>query len=197
MARAPVPGAAKTRLIPALGAARAAALHQRLARAAVAAAVAAGVGPITLWTHPSPEHRFFQRCRERYGVALASQTGADLGERMLYAAAEGLRRCTAVLVIGTDCPELDAATLQAAARALEEGADAVLLPVEDGGYGLIGLRRAEPALFASIAWGEATVLAATLERMAALRWRVALLPPTWDLDRPEELARLGVRRRGA
>lgn len=195
MARAPVPGAAKTRLIPALGAARAAALHQRLARAAVAAAVAAGIGPVTLWAYPSPDHRFFRRCRERYGVEVARQRGSDLGERMLDALTDGLRRCPAALVIGTDCPELGPATLLAAARALWEGADAVLLPVEDGGYGLIGMRRADPAVFEGIAWGGATVLAATRERMDALRWRVALLPETWDLDRPEDLARLGAWRR--
>lgn len=197
MARAPVAGEAKTRLIPALGPARAAALHQRLARAAVAAAVAAGVGPVTLWAHPSPEHRFFRRCRDRYGVALAPQRGADLGARMLDALVDGLRRCPAALVIGTDCPELDPPTLQAAARALAEGADAVLLPVEDGGYGLIGLRQAEPAVFDGIAWGGTDVLKNTRRRMAALGWRVALLPRTWDLDRPEDLVRLVVLRRRA
>jgi rSAM/selenodomain-associated transferase 1 len=197
MARAPVAGEAKTRLIPALGPARAAALHQRLARAAIAAAVAARVGPVTLWAHPSPEHRLFRRCRDRYGVALAPQRGADLGARMLNAIEQGLQRCSAALVIGTDCPELGPPTLRAAARALAEGADAVLLPVEDGGYGLIGMRRADPAVFEDIAWGGATVLAATRERMDALRWQVALLPETWDLDRPADLARLASFRRRA
>jgi rSAM/selenodomain-associated transferase 1 len=197
MARAPVPGQTKTRLIPALGPARAAALHQRLARMAVSTAMASGVGPVTLWAHPTPEARFFQRCRDRYGVELEAQFGADLGERMLGALAHGLRRCGAALVIGTDCPALDPAVLRAAATALDDGADSVLLPVEDGGYALIGLRRAEPAVFRGITWGEAAVLTDTLERTRALGWRVALLQQTWDLDRPEDLARYRALRRSA
>lgn len=195
MARAPVPGAAKTRLIPALGAARAAALHQRLARATVATAVAAGIGPVTLWAYPSPDHRFFRRCRERYGVEVARQRGDDLGERMLEAVAGALQASAVVLVIGTDCPALTPAPLRSAAASLAAGADAVLLPVEDGGYALIGLRRAEPAVFRGVDWGSASVFSATRRRMNALGWRVELLPPTWDLDRPEDLARLAALRR--
>ncbi len=195
MARAPVPGAAKTRLIPVLGAARAAALHQRLARETVAAAVAAGTGPVTLWAHPSPDHAFFRRCRRRFGVVLAAQRGADLGERMLTAVVHGLEAAPAVLVIGTDCPALTPETLGEAATALARGADAVLLPVDDGGYALIGLRAPEPAVFRGIAWGGPSVLHETARRMDALGWRVRLLPPTWDLDRPEDLARLAAWRR--
>lgn len=195
MARAPVPGAAKTRLVPALGPARAAALHQRLTRETIATATAAGIGPVTLWAYPSPDHPFFRRCQRRFGVALESQRGANLGERMLSAIAHGLETSAAVLVVGTDCPALTPELLRAGAAALSRGADAVLLPVDDGGYALIGLRAPEPAVFRGIAWGEATVLGETLRRMEALKWRVELLPATWDLDRPEDLPRLAALRR--
>ena len=78
-ARAPVPGAAKTRLIPLLGAEGAAKLHEKLVLHAIANARAADVGPVTLWCAPDSSHPFFAQT----GVALADQHGADLGARML------------------------------------------------------------------------------------------------------------------
>jgi glycosyltransferase A (GT-A) superfamily protein (DUF2064 family) len=58
----------------------------------------------------------------------------------------------------------------------------VLGPALDGGYVLIGLRRPQPALFADIAWGRPTVLAATRARIAQARLRCHELPPLRDLD---------------
>jgi glycosyltransferase A (GT-A) superfamily protein (DUF2064 family) len=65
----------------------------------------------------------------------------------------------------------------------------VLAPAEDGGYALIGLRRADARVFADIAWGSDTVYAATRARTATLGWRVRVQRTVWDLDRPEDLAR--------
>jgi glycosyltransferase A (GT-A) superfamily protein (DUF2064 family) len=95
-----------------------------------------------------------------------------------------------VLLIGTDCPALDVAALRAAAAALEAGDDAVLVPAEDGGYVLVGLARPVAALFDRIAWGSDRVMRESRERLraAGLRWRE--LAPSWDVDRPEDLARL-------
>lgn len=83
--RAPQPGTVKRRLIPALGAKGAAALHERMTTAAIETAVAAGIGPVQLWCTPSPEHAYFKRVRQKYGVALHCQRGVDLGARMHHA----------------------------------------------------------------------------------------------------------------
>lgn len=101
-----------------------------------------------------------------------------------------LRRHPYAVLIGSDCPALSPADLRAAARALKAGADAVLSPAEDGGYALIGLRRVSRRLFDGIAWGRPTVLAQTRAKLRRLRWCWKELRTVWDVDRPEDVARL-------
>jgi rSAM/selenodomain-associated transferase 1 len=187
LARAPVPGFAKTRLIPVLGPKRAAALQARLTERAVATATAAATGPVTLWTTPDESHPVFQALAADFGVTLARQGDGDLGARMLTAMAAASGPC---LVIGADCPALTAEHLRDAAQCLRGGTDAVVIPVVDGGYTLIGTRRPQPALFAGIAWSTATVMDATRARLreAHLTWREPVT--LWDIDRPEDLDRL-------
>ena len=93
------------------------------------------------------------------------------------------------LLIGTDCPALTPALLREAAAALREH-DATLIPAEDGGYVLIGLRQPEPIVFADIAWSTPAVAAQTRERFAALGWRWQELAPLWDVDHPADVERL-------
>lgn len=95
-----------------------------------------------------------------------------------------------VIVVGADAPHLEPARLTEAAAALAAGADVVLGPATDGGYYLIGLREACPALFRDIAWGSSAVLDATLARARASGLRVHLLPPTFDVDDTDGLAAL-------
>jgi hypothetical protein len=192
-ARAPLAGSVKTRLVPALGARGAAALHARMVRHTLRTACAAAIGQVELWCAPSVDHAFFGRCAADFGVTLAAQEGADLGTRMDHALTRALLRGYA-LVIGTDCPALTADDLRAAAAALCEDARAVIAPAEDGGYVLIGLRRREPRLFSGIDWGSASVMAQTRARLAELGWTWRELEPRWDVDRPEDLARLARER---
>ena len=98
----------------------------------------------------------------------------------------------ATLVIGTDCPALTADHLRAAAEALRDGSDVVVCPAEDGGYVLIGTRKAEPALFSAMPWSTAEVMAETRRRLNALGlvWQE---PATLlDVDGPADLDRLRV-----
>lgn len=189
-AKAPQPGAVKTRLIPLLGEAGAAALQARLVERTLATACAAGVGPVELYCAPRAEDPFFEYCGGRYAVSLASQADGDLGARMRDAFARVLSVARHAILIGTDCPALTVSHLQQAARALTGGNDAVLTPAEDGGYPLIGLNRCEDALFHDIEWGSAVVMAATRERLCRLRWSWRELETLWDVDRPEDYRRL-------
>lgn len=188
-ARAPVAGRAKTRLIPSLGADGAAALQHFLVRRAVRTAVAARLGPVTLWCAPDCTHRAFVAIRRESDVELCAQRGGDLGVRM-HDAFEALCRSGHALLIGSDCPAIGDLTLRDAAQALNEGDDAVLVPAEDGGYVLVGLRCAARSLFDAMPWGSDRVMAQTRERLrqAGLRWRE--LAPSWDVDRPEDVDRL-------
>jgi rSAM/selenodomain-associated transferase 1 len=187
LAKAPHPGAVKTRLIPALGAERAAALQAQFIARAAETALAANTGPVTLWAAPDRNDPALQRIAARFRLALLSQPEGDLGARMLAALAQP---CGPALAIGTDCPALTCEHLRAAAEALRDGIDAVAIPVEDGGYAMIGTRRAEPSLFEDIAWSTPTVMAQTRRQLArlGLSWREPAR--LWDVDRTEDLDRL-------
>ncbi len=175
--RAPVPGRVKTRLAARLGDWGAARLHLRLTRRALRTARAAACGPVELYV--TARHQAFPRNEKKF-----LQRGNNLGERMYRA----LHRHKRAIVIGTDCPALRAADLRAAARRLRAGYRVVLAPAEDGGYVLIGAHRPPRALFDGIAWGGPDVFAQTLRRLRGLRW--STLRTLWDVDRPEDLARL-------
>ncbi|MGH6665262.1 MAG: TIGR04282 family arsenosugar biosynthesis glycosyltransferase [Pseudolabrys sp.] len=183
MAKAPIPGLVKTRLIPSIGAHAAGVLQERLTVRAVETATGADIGPVTLWCAPDPSHTSFLELAAHHKLVLKQQPEGGLGERMLAALAE-----RPSLVIGTDCPALTPAHLRDAADALH-GADVVLIPAEDGGYVLIGARAAQPELFSGIAWGTSAVLSETRVRISALGLRCAELPALWDLDTEADLAR--------
>jgi len=168
--RPAIAGKAKTRLIPRLGAWRAARLHARLTAQAVATARAARCGEVELH--------------------IRRQRGRDLGERMLRAFDQALRRHRVAILIGTDCPMLRPADLRRAARLLCGACDVVLAPAEDGGYALIALKKVRRALFDDIEWGSDSVLRETLTKIKSVGWRCRLLRTVWDLDRPQDLDRL-------
>jgi len=189
-ARAPRPGAVKTRLIPLLGAEEAAALHARLVTRALETARAASLRPIELHGTPDINDPFFRSCARDFAVALAAQAGGDLGARMLAAFESALATHSRALLLGSDCPALAASHLREADRALREGTDAVFVPCEDGGYALIGLRSADARLFDGIAWGGENVMADTRTRLTGLGWRWRELETLWDVDRPEDYRRL-------
>lgn len=187
LAKAPIPGLAKTRLIPTIGAHAAAVLQERLTERTVTTALAANIGPVTLWCAPDSTHSTFLRLVARLRITLKPQPQGDLGARMLAAAAA----CSGpVLVIGTDCPALTEMHLRGAANDLRDGTDVILIPADDGGYVLIGTRSQQPALFAGIAWGTKTVLAETRARIIENCLVLTERPPLWDVDTESDLARL-------
>ena len=196
MAKAPLAGYAKTRLVPALGADGAAALAGRLLAHAVREARGANLGAVELRCAPDAGHEAFRALAGEATTTttttttLAPQGDGDLGERMARAFADafaaGERR---VLLIGTDAPALDAAMLRRAAAALDT-AEAVFVPALDGGYALVGLRRAVPALFASMTWSCDTVMRRSRERAADAGIVHVELPAVADIDEPADLVHL-------
>ena len=159
-------------------------MAERLTERAVQTALAAEVGPVTLWCTPDAAHATFLRLAQRYPVTLAAQPQGDLGARMLACMTDG-----PTLVTGSDCPALTPAHLQDAARALHD-ADVVLIPAEDGGYVLIGSRTPQPGVFSEMTWGTDTVLDETRKRISALGLSAVELAPLWDVDTESDLARM-------
>jgi len=196
-ARAPTPGEAKTRLIPALGEAGAAALHRRLVMHCLLAARDSRLGPVELWCAPDTSDPFFRECERRYGAGLHAQGEGDLGARMQRAFESALARSRHAILVGSDIPALSIQYLRDADQALVQGDEVVIGPAEDGGYVLIGLSHCDPELFRNIPWGGPEVLPETRRRIAGLSWRSSELSVLWDVDRPEDLGRLpqGLRAR--
>lgn len=185
--RWPEPGRAKTRLIPRLGPEGAAAVYRRVAeyvcgsvaqldrpslRRIACVEPAARLDDVGLWLGS----RF----------AVAPQGEGDLGARLARAFDEAfLQGARRVVVIGTDCPDVDAALVAEAFDALATH-DAVFGPAHDGGYYLLGLSRSMPRAFAHVPWSTADTGATTLARLAEEGARVALLPVLRDLDEPPD-----------
>ncbi len=185
--RYPEPGKAKTRLIPALGTVGAADLHRQMAEHTIAQAR-------VLQPYVSLEVRFTGAHQTQMQTWLGDdldyqmQSAGDLGDRLIDALRTAFSRgATAVIIIGTDCPQLDGALLQTAFEKLHDS-DLVLGPATDGGYYLIGLRQLIPELFQAIAWSTDGVLSQTLAIAHALQLAIAQLPPLSDVDYPDDLA---------
>jgi len=185
-AKAPLPGVAKTRLIPALGAQGAADLAQRMLAHTLAQAQAAGVGPVELCVSPNAAEPVWQELRPLHTGAWSDQGEGDLGARMARAARRAIDAGESVLLIGTDCPALDGVRLRQAAEALQQ-ADACLIAAFDGGYVLLGLTRFDATIFSGMAWSSDSVARETLRRLAKLDWSVRSLPALHDVDEPGDL----------
>ncbi len=216
-AKEPRLGEVKTRLQPLLGAERALALHETLIRYVFGNLQSARLCSAEFWVAKSPsssnqysQEVFLSLCNKR---DIYIQSGADLGARMRHAVEHAWSRAASVenvVLVGADCPSVDAEYLREALTLLEGGASVVLGPADDGGYVLLGLRKGPcsaaqcDAIFGLTAsgtglpdelpWGTERVLEVTRDRLrrAGLTW--VELEPRWDVDRPEDLPRLATLR---
>ncbi len=185
-AKAPLAGFAKTRLIAALGRQGAADLAQRLLEHTLREALKSEVGAVELCVTPSATDTVWQGMCLPSGIRLTDQGEGDLGSRMARAAERVIAAKESILLMGTDCPQLEAAQLQQAAGALQ-CSDATLVPAFDGGYVLLGLTQFDSSVFAGITWSTNSVLIETLDRLKRLNWDVKTLPTLHDIDEPSDL----------
>lgn len=190
-AKAPVAGRVKTRLARAIGDDAALAAYREMVERTLATADEARsrgiVAAVELWCAPDATHPALRAWARDHGASLHVQRGEDLGERMREALGTALSHGDAPILIGTDCPAIDADYLRSASASLDTH-DAVFGPVEDGGYALVGLARDVDA-FAGIAWSTSAVMGETRAalRRADASW--AELATLWDVDSAEDLAR--------
>ncbi len=191
--KAPEPGKVMTRLAEGLndfginGYATAAKIHEFLAQERLKHATSASLSPVELWCAPDRNHPFFKECENTYPVILKEQVRGDLGERMLHAFDDALSTSSYAILIGTDCPGLDASVMSQALKNLDENNCSVFGPAEDGGYILVGLSSQQAGIFRNMEWGNTEVYRKTLER---IKGEVMQLPELWDVDRVDDLYRL-------
>lgn len=196
VAKTPRPGRVKTRLCPPLSPENAAELcHAFLRDTVERVGRLEGVQVVIAYT-PASERGFFEALCP--GAVLVPQADGDLGRRLaaIFATlcARGFR---GVVAVGTDTPTLPLAFVGEAFARLDQGADVVLGPAEDGGYYLIGLRTLQPALFDGIAWSTERVFADTVHRAEREGLCVATLPRWRDVDTFADLAHLAQELEGA
>lgn len=185
-AKSPIPGRVKTRMLPALSAAQACALHQELLEWTCTTLCAAGLGDVELWVSGDSGHQAFNYGLEQGVSAIQLQSGDNLGARMCHALADGLARYRRVILVGSDCPSINRQYLSEAEQVLDSNS-VVLGPADDGGYVLVGMSELCADIFEGIAWGQDTVWADTVRILEArsVNWKgLASLP---DIDRPEDL----------
>jgi len=189
-AKEPQAGAVKTRLIPLLGPQGAADFHARCVRHALKTALDADLGPVVLCCSPDSGADFFARCAADFGVACSEQGDGNLGDRMHRAFEQGLSKHESMIILGADCPALQAQDISEAAQALRGDYDAALSPAEDGGYVLIGTQKADRRLFDNVMWSSAQVMQQTRDNLQQLGWKWKELAQQWDIDRPADYQRL-------
>lgn len=197
-ARAPVPGATKTRLIPLLGPDGAAHVHRQMLSKTLQTALQAADNQVSLWQAGESADAFLRRLADDAGLPCYRQTGTTLGTRMANCLQYLAAKHPAVVLIGSDAPVLSVQDFHHAAAALSNGARMVFSPAEDGGYVLVGAhQRASEAerarIFDAIDWGTSLVMSQTRERLAELGWRPGLefveLATRWDVDEPADFIR--------
>jgi uncharacterized protein len=186
--RYPELGKTKTRLIPALGEQGATQLHRQMAEYTIQQARSLPQMAIEVW-YVGGNQELMQNWLGQ-DLVYRKQPPGDLGDRMCAAFRSSFNQGhDAVIVVGTDCPELTTAVLTQGFAKLQDHT-LTIGPAIDGGYYLIGLQQLVPELFQGIAWSTATVLSETLEIVDRLHLSISLLPCLHDIDVPQDLAYL-------
>ncbi len=182
-AKAPAPGRVKTRLIPVLGAERAAEL-QRVFVLDVIERLAPLGDRIRVELHTDQPTDAWNELKIPGGL----QSGGDLGARLRHAIAAALEEGSSqVVILGGDAPTLPVSHL---AALLDSPADVALGPAEDGGYWGIGCRRWHERMFDGVVWSDPRTLGQTRHAAEACGLSVDVGPTWYDVDSIADLERL-------
>ncbi|MFE8072015.1 TIGR04282 family arsenosugar biosynthesis glycosyltransferase [Marinobacteraceae bacterium S3BR75-40.1] len=190
-AKWPEKGRVKTRLAASIGDEKALAAHIRLTEHVLDNLHATGF-PLQLWWNKPPGASaaapgLIQKIRSLH-LEEQVQVGSDLGERMSHALVEGLRVCRSVIIVGSDCPAVDEDYILQAIQRLQ-GTEVVLGPADDGGYILLGARRAKAGMLSGVRWGSHHALADTEKTLKRMNLSVSRLEARWDVDDNEDWER--------
>ena len=201
MAKAPVPGRSKTRLMPFLNAEQAAAMSAAFLRDVTEnlrlASSLAPIHPCIAYAPAGAEDLFDGHLAEGTGLVLAdgssvSAPGVEgFGKCLLHAVEAMLESHRVACVLNSDSPTLPTALLVQVATVLLERPERVVLgPAEDGGYYLLGMGAPHAHLFEDIAWSTDRVADATRTRAQKLGLEIVELATWYDVDDRAALLRL-------
>lgn len=181
--RNPVKGKVKTRLAASTNEDFALKVYNKLREITLKAVSSTGADLAVYYDNHIPDSDIFFGRKTQVFL----QSGSDLGIRMLNAFEQGFsNNYRRIVLIGTDCPEIENTILLQAFELLKENS-AVLGRAKDGGYYLIGLNRPCPELFIGRTWGTDRVFREAQEELKRLNIKFGLLPVLSDIDTIEDL----------
>jgi uncharacterized protein len=188
MAKAPLAGQVKTRLLPTLTAQEAADLSRALLVDQLTQLQELAATDFYLVFAPN-EARSLMTELAPPCFCLLPQQGGDLGARMEAVFAELSQRGNKnIVLIGGDLAPVPLRYFAEAYAFLESSKKRVVLgPSRDGGYYLVGCNQPTPQIFQSMSWSHSQVLAQTRDRLTRLQIDYHLLPPWFDIDTPDDL----------
>jgi rSAM/selenodomain-associated transferase 1 len=176
-------GRVKTRLAASIGDAEALKVHKALMQQTIDHTSQCTCDKVVYYSDAIDANDLFSKNGFRQEV----QSGKELGARMQGAfTAEFLHGYTSIVIIGTDCPDLDEASISLAFKQLEVS-DVVVGPALDGGYYLLGLSAMHNELFEGITWSTPSVLTETIQIAERLSLSMAFTPEKQDIDTLEDL----------
>jgi rSAM/selenodomain-associated transferase 1 len=179
-AKHPQPGQVKTRLAVELSSESAARIAEAFLLDAIERLTAIQARRVLAYA-PLQARPYFEAVAGK-AFSLAPQADGDLGRRMAdFFRGRFGEEAQSVVLVGTDSPTLPLSHIEQAFQELER-ADVVLGPATDGGYYLVGCACRLPPIFDGIAWGGSRVFFESVQRLQDPAWRVAVLPPWYDVD---------------
>lgn len=181
----PVSGKVKTRLAATVGNANALKVYHKLLEHTARITGALNIPKVVYYSHEVEQRDAFAPVDFEKKV----QQGNDLGERMRKAFSAELSAADEILIIGSDCYELQTHHLKHAFSLLREN-DAVIGPAKDGGYYLLGMKKVLSEIFQNKDWGKSEVFEDTMQDFKELQLNIAVLPELNDVDREEDLGSL-------
>ena len=187
--KSPIPGLVKTRLISSLGIEKSCEIYLKLIKNTIKKVSIIKKARIELWCYPSFKDYFIKKnLNLRYTTY--EQHKGDLGEKMYNAIKETLGNSTNCIIIGCDTPSISSIDIEIALKKLKDLNDIVYIPCEDGGFGLIGLKKITRVLFERIDWGTSNVTRQLKKNIQKLNWRSYEFPIRWDVDNYKDYLRL-------
>ena len=180
--KAPVAGKVKTRLGQSVGMLNAARIYLLLCRSHLKKLARLTEVDMEVWAAPDTHHPFFLWCRRELGLTVRRQPEGDLGKRMYHSVKKSLREYSMVILTGSDMPSLGVSDIQQAVKHLGNGCDVVFTPANDGGYGLVAMKKPIHPVFYNMEWSRKDVLEVSLSRLRRRGYKYALLDQYDDID---------------
>ena len=186
-AKAPLPGAVKTRLAKDVGNINAARIYKKMMRTYLEKICSIPGLTVQLWCSPDVQHPFFMQCARDFDIALYRQSGRDLGCKMSNAFRRNVMFGNNIMLLsGTDIPGIGEDDITQAIEHLENNIDVVLTPTLDGGYGMIAMRSCKTFLFQNMLWSVPNVLQHTCQRIRRRQLSFELLAYKQDIDNRQD-----------